>query len=503
MRKKYTWETTKEMYSKLPRMQPLTETKMTSPTFKTILELVKAVVINFDNLKDLYTNVELQYSNYLSLESTIGFVDRLIQFLQSATGKKINLAPKMLLGTEREPEMVHELLQMFFKVASKGKFPKSTVKNIKKVDFLKLNPDSKQDSQFSQTSYGKTIGRGRSRELQRQAAEPERTKSEDSKPKPFITLKPSKTPWVLNPISEEEKTPDATPMNAGDKFAKRAEDKNESPKEQENNKEQQENEDKKTQEEREVVVKELEKLNAEFHRLLSQVDKNKSTMQTLQLEKARLHTQNRIKAQELDKLSKYRNADTEISEQEKEVNDLKTESREIDNKIAAQTDRITELGIRISTKKRENERKIAEHLEELEKLKAEKENLMETIKSRDKERSEDITRRAKDEEPDVAIKKSEIASLNRENQRLQQELDIAKIQYDIDIREFTQEVDDRNVNIAKYKEEIDKLTAEISQVKQELKPYEEIEDNKLRESQALDYSISQSKDTLKGSKLSS
>ena len=128
---------------------------------------------------------------------------------------------------------------------------------------------------------------------------------------------------------------------------------------------------------------------------------------------------------------------------------------------------------------------------------------METIKSRDKERSEDITRRAKDEEPDVAIKKSEIASLNRENQRLQQELDIAKIQYDIDIREFTQEVDDRNVNIAKYKEEIDKLTAEISQVKQELKPYEEIEDNKLRESQALDYSISQSKDTLKGSKLSS
>ena len=127
------WEKTKEMYVKEPKMPPLPESKLRRPTFRTMLELVKCTIFNSSFAKGLFSDSELNYASYNTLEEELAFTERFLDFLEKFTSKKWNYQPLSVLRSQNEFKEMHSILQTFSKCAHSGKSSIEAVKQAKKV----------------------------------------------------------------------------------------------------------------------------------------------------------------------------------------------------------------------------------------------------------------------------------------------------------------------------------------------------------------------------------
>lgn len=140
------WEKTKKIYAGGAKMPPLTEAKLKNPSFKTVLEIIKATMQNTTFAKGLFTEEELNYANYPSVDPEIEFMNRLIEFIDLFTDKKCGINASMLIGASKDANKLHKILQKFGKFAKSGKSSAETVKKLPKKKFItvvKVDPKNK------------------------------------------------------------------------------------------------------------------------------------------------------------------------------------------------------------------------------------------------------------------------------------------------------------------------------------------------------------------------
>lgn len=130
------WLVTKELFLREPRTPPLTESKLRRPAFRTVLELLKCTMANTGFAKGLFTDEELSYQSYTTLDQEFRFVDRVVEFLGKFVGKRIDVNPVLVVKARGGAEDAHVLLQTFSKLAHTSKPSASAVKATKKEPIL-------------------------------------------------------------------------------------------------------------------------------------------------------------------------------------------------------------------------------------------------------------------------------------------------------------------------------------------------------------------------------
>jgi len=130
------WAITKEMFLREPKMPPLTESKLKRPAFRFILELIKCTITNTGFGKGLFSEQELSYQSYISIDQELRFIDRLLDFIEKFSGKKLNVNPLLVVKARGDAEDAHCLLQTFSKYARTSKPSLIAVKAAKKDPIL-------------------------------------------------------------------------------------------------------------------------------------------------------------------------------------------------------------------------------------------------------------------------------------------------------------------------------------------------------------------------------
>ena len=139
------WEKTKSLYASVPKVPPLSESKLKKPSFRTIIELIKCTIQSTSFAKGLFSDDELLYANYDTIDPELRFLERLIEFLEHFGKTKFKYTPISLLKSENDSKEIHKILQFFSKCANIGKSSKDAVKETKKKPILlqKTEPESK------------------------------------------------------------------------------------------------------------------------------------------------------------------------------------------------------------------------------------------------------------------------------------------------------------------------------------------------------------------------
>ncbi len=477
-RSKEPWEKTRTLYGAVPAMTVLNEAKLRSPSFKVVLDLVRPLVVSTPVLKLLFSEQELQYVNYTSTEPVSGFLGRLVQFVDSATGKRLCIDTRKLVGPTKDSAGLHKLLQEFYKAIQKGRYTAGTVKQIKKVSFLK----SVAEKVLAKSLYGRfgrtgIPARGRSpapRKAQPTATVAPRPQSTDSSARrpTYTTMPPSATPWMLHPIKEEDakSIADASPNNTK-RAAPTAED------------------------------AELERVRKAVEGLIEILNRDVDRIRDLRREKAALEESAKRKQEELAEAQKSgEGSDDPIGKQREELEAMEKENAQLKLEEEEKERTAMELRQKIDEKERMISGAADEKRDRVDKLRHENEQLRTKVAGLNTPDNMKIYSTSISES-EVESKKAQIATLKKENEEIQRSLDKTKAEYEEKTKAAKVSLETHTKEVNRLLDEKASLNKDLLKTKKASPPagvaHEEKKDSptKKGEDQLIDESIASSKES--------
>jgi len=442
-------------------MPSLPESKLTNPTFRLILSILRNIIQSTPPLFSLFDDYELEYMNYDSVEPEINFMNRLIQFLEHSTGKKLGFEPKMLVGRDRDPIKIHQVLQILMKLAKTGKITVADVKKIKKVP---LFPEKENFGNIGKTFYmPKDNNSNRSRLFSptpRKRLNNNRAQSAMGKrlKEGYSTVPPGN--WNnVKPIFEEEHTQKATESIPDKKPDEKSSEKSTINKEQ--------IDISKTPREINRQIEELKKKTQDINK---QINLNKASITKLEKEKNTVIEENKKKTTDLQNEEKLKSERAEIYKKQDEIEKYKNDAKDIDSKIQEKDKIISELNNKISEKQKEIDEKGKPMKEKIAKQKSDNEDLRSMMTSNSGTfDSMALPNVVPVTLADLDMKKQEIQRIKKENAELEEELQKGKNAQNAQNMEAQTELAISVSKVLKLENEKRALMEEIAKFKESMK----------------------------------
>ncbi|XP_069119604.1 TRAF3-interacting protein 1-like isoform X4 [Argopecten irradians] len=101
---------TQDTLGKIIKKPPLTEKLLSKPPFRFLHDVVTSLIKTTGFMKGLFTEAEMNSENVKDKDSKMAFLQKVIDFTSSVTGKSVSAKPSKIVAGH-EPERTNELLQ--------------------------------------------------------------------------------------------------------------------------------------------------------------------------------------------------------------------------------------------------------------------------------------------------------------------------------------------------------------------------------------------------------